>query len=566
MYILGLQNGEDSGVALMRDGEILEAVNEERFTRVKLQTGFPKLSLDYVLRARGLAIEDIDEFAYGWVGDRNLNPDYASRLSERMIGAIEADPRAASIFRRRIRNEYERELTIVGEFEREMTARGVAPEKIRRVDHHLCHAWAAFACSPFRRALVFTLDGRGGQKSSSVSKAKHREGIRELDYHLSVDSIGFLYGQVTHYLGYTPHRHEGKVTGLAAHGDARKTLPMFREILAWREGRFEANLGPYMPFYSRLEPELREHYGRYSAEDLAAGLQAHCENLITGWVRHWLDQVADGGPYDICLAGGVAANVKINQRIAETQGVRRIFVFPHMGDGGLPLGAAAYAHFLHSGESKIDLPTAYLGTSYGADEIEACLRQFSGRVRARQLDDKVRETVEMLRADKVVGYFDGRMEYGPRALGARSILYHARDASVNDWLNKRLRRTEFMPFAPVTPVEYAGECYERWQRDDIAADFMTQTYRCKKPFAKRHPAVVHVDGTARPQIVHEARNGAYYDIVRNYCEASGDRALINTSFNMHEQPIVCSPRDAVESLLLDTVDVLIMGDYAVEAA
>jgi len=161
--------------------------------------------------------------------------------------------------------------------------------------------------------------------------------------------------------------------------------------------------------------------------------------------------------------------------------------------------------------------------------------------------------------------FAGRMEYGPRALGARSILYHTRDATVNHWLNERLQRTEFMPFAPVTPEEYGALCYAGWRPEHVAAHFMTRTYACTEKFKKTHPAVVHVDGTARPQIVNRTMNGHYYEIVKTYCDRTGERALINTSFNLHEEPIVCAPRDAIESLLQKTIDVLYLEDFRMTA-
>ncbi len=179
------------------------------------------------------------------------------------------------------------------------------------------------------------------------------------------------------------------------------------------------------------------------------------------------------------------------------------------------------------------------------------------------MNDLVEETVNDLVAEKVVGFFQNRMEYGPRALGARSILYHTRDRSVNTWLNDRLRRTEFMPFAPVTPEDYAAECYLNWKPELKCAQLMTITFNCKKEFANRHPAVVHVDGTARPQVVTERLHGDYYLVVKGYCDRTGEQALINTSFNAHEEPIVCSPKDAIESIQQGMVDVLILGNYRV---
>jgi carbamoyltransferase len=433
------------------------------------------------------------------------------------------------------------------------------------LDHHSSHRWGAFACSPFDQAFVFTFDGRGDLKSTTAAIADRTSGIRELDYRLSLDSLGFLYGQITHYLGYKPHRHEGKVTGLAAYGDPAKTLPLFRSLLSFEDGAIVAQIAPYKPFYTNLQPELVAELDRFRPEDIAAGVQAHCEDLVTRYVAHWMKAAGRPDVRSVCLAGGVAANVKINQRVAELAGVDAVYVFPHMGDGGLPLGSCCQALFELTGQSKVAMPHVYLGPSFSADDIEAALDRHAGRLVYRRCEDAAADAVEDLLAERVVGWFEGRMEYGPRALGGRSIMYHTRDATVNDWLNKRMRRTEFMPFAPVTPVEYASACYEGWRPDDACTPFMTKTFACTERFRAVHKAVVHVDGTARPQVVTKDRNGRYYDVVKTYCDRTGELALINTSFNAHEEPIVCAPEDALGSLLDNVVDVVFIDGYRVTA-
>ena len=178
--------------------------------------------------------------------------------------------------------------------------------------------------------------------------------------------------------------------------------------------------------------------------------------------------------------------------------------------------------------------------------------------------DKSKFVAEKLLENKIIGIFNGRMEYGPRALGNRSIIANARDKKINDWLNKRLNRTEFMPFAPVTPSEYAKKCYKNWNTNHIASKFMTRTYDCFKEFSLKHPAVVHIDGTARPQIISRADNKEYYDIVKKFCTLSGDQSLINTSFNSHEEPIVHTPNDAIKALFKNTIDILIIGNFTVQ--
>ncbi len=565
MRILSLHNDEDSGVALIENGKILDAVSEERFNRKKLYKGKPLQSLDYILSRHGLTLADMNYVIYGWHGRRNNYTEYAQRLARRLVSAMERNPASGQILLERLDTEFGRDAETRDEFDRWMSELGVGGGQLMYLDHHTSHAWGAFACSPFEEAFVFTFDGRGDLKSTTVSLADSASGVHEQDYQLSFDSLGFLYGQITHYLGFMPHRHEGKVTGLAAFGDPKKTLPLFRKLMVFEEGMIKALIGPYKPFYTNLHPDLITELDRYSKEDIAAGVQQHCEELVTAYIRYWMRKVDRPDLRKLCLAGGVAANVKINQRIAELSEVDALYVFPHMGDGGLPLGSACYANFLLTGAGKVEMDGAYLGPSFGDAQIEAALAAAGGRVQAQRMEDKIASSVEDLAHGQVVGWFDGRMEYGPRALGARSIMFHARDRSANDWLNKRMRRTEFMPFAPVTPEEYAADCYVGWSREDRCPHFMTKTFDCTPQFMQAHPAVVHVDGTARPQVVTEARNGDYYRVLKAYCERTGERALINTSFNAHEEPIVCTPADAIQSLLEDVIDVLVIGSFRVTA-
>jgi carbamoyltransferase len=566
MRIIGLHNDEDAGACLLEDGQILDAVNEERLNRTKLYKGRPERCLDYILDRHALTLSDIDYFVYGWHGRRNDYLEYAQRLTKRVIRAVQRNPECGAIIEDRLAVEIDRDGETRLDFEDWMASLEIPHEKIAFVDHHRSHAWAAFACSPFEDALIFTFDGRGDLKSVTASSGNRDTGITEHDYLLSFDSLGFLYGQITHYLGYTPHRHEGKVTGLAANGDPAQTLPLFRSLISSHNGRPEAQIGPYKPFYTDLHPDLIGELDQFSREDIAAGVQTHCEELVVTYIQQIIDELGSAASHNICLAGGVAANVKINQRVGEIPHIDNVYVFPHMGDGGLTVGSAIQHHWDITENSRVAMPTAYLGPSYDDTKIEASLVTFGNQIIVEKLDDKITTTVDALCADRVVGYFDNRMEFGPRALGARSILFHTRDASVNDWLNKRLHRTEFMPFAPVTPEEYAAECYADWRPDHVCAHFMTKTYDCLVEFRAKHPAVVHVDGTARPQIVTEEMNGDYYRIVKQYCDRTGDRALVNTSFNQHEEPIVCKTEDAVGSLLNDNVDMLIIGGFKVTRA
>jgi carbamoyltransferase len=561
MKIIGLHNSIESGACFIRDGQLLDAVTEERFTREKNYRGTPLQSLAYILGRHGLQATEIDAFVYSWHGGELDHGKYAAKLLDRAILAMQRQPDCANLLRRRLQTEWA-DTSIIAAYDEWIATLGVKPAQLMYCDHHHAHAWSAFACSPYDEATIFTMDGRGNFKSGSVSVANAKDGVKELDFLLAYDSLAFLYGQVTEFLGFKPHRHEGKVTGLAAYGKVSRTLPFFQRTIQFEDGTLVSNLGLYEPFNSNRNAAFRQELAQYSREDIAAGVQAHTEDLITRFVAHWLAKTGSSEGRNVCLAGGLFANVKVNQRIAELKGVKSVFIYPNMGDGGLVVGGACYANFKLTGQAKVAQPTVYLGPGYSTGEVATVLADYGLRL-AHSSPDLVASCVEDLLAGRVVGLFNGRMEFGPRALGARTILYHTRDRKANDWLNQRMHRSEFMPFAPVTPVDFAQDCYEGWQPDHLAAQFMTRTYDCTPDFRTRHPAVVHVDGTARPQIVSEALHGDYYRIVRDYCERTGERALINTSFNMHEEPIVCSPQDAIHSLLRNIVDVLYLEQYRV---
>ena len=564
MYILGLHNDEDSGVCLLKNGKIIDIINEERLTRKKLQGGFPSKSLSYILKKNKLEIDDIDYFAYGWHGKQHDYSNYFKKLLNRVLSCNLKNKKIYNLIFERLRVEFGRDNTTYKKFLSSIKKCKISLDKTFFYDHHTSHAWSAFACSPFNKALVFTMDARGDLKSASVSIADKKKGLKELTNNLSFDSLGFLYSQITYYLGFKPHRHEGKVTGLAAYGKPFETIHIFKKLINWDGKKIVSNLGYYRPFFTNLNSDLVKDLKKYSREDIAAGLQHHCENIVVKFVKYWIKKINQKKINSICLAGGLFANVKINQKIREIKGVKNLFVFPHMGDGGLTVGAASNLNFNIFKKSKIHLKNVNYGPSYTDKQIKKSLEKYKKKILIKKFKNIKNIVVEKLINEKVVGFFQGRMEFGPRALGSRSILFHTKDKSVNDWLNKRLRRTEFMPFAPVTTEKLAGKCFEGWNKFDLCAPFMTRTFKCKKEFARENPAVVHVDGTARPQVIKSNFNKIYYEVVRHYCEKTGNKSLINTSFNQHEQPIVCTPEDAINSLMMNNVDYLAIGNYLVK--
>ena len=263
----------------------------------------------------------------------------------------------------------------------------------------------------------------------------------------------------------------------------------------------------------------------------------------------------------MALAGGIFANVKVNQRVKEL-GVNNIFIFPHMGDGGTGAGAALQLYSQHEKLKPCELDNVYFGPSFSDEEIKEGLNK--NKLDYDKYNDITGIVAELLKDGKVIGYFDNGMEFGPRALGARSILYQATDKKVNDWLNKRLKRTEFMPFAPLTLDKFTKKCYKNSDGAEYAAKFMTITFDCTDYMKKTSPATVHVDGTARPQLIDKNTNPKYHEILLKYHKLTGIPSIVNTSFNMHEEPIVCTPNDAIRAFKLGHLDYLAIGNYLIK--
>jgi carbamoyltransferase len=355
---------------------------------------------------------------------------------------------------------------------------------------------------------------------------------------------------VTSSLGFKPSRHEGKIVGLAAYGDPEILLDL---VL----GRFEQAPGEF-----HIRESNNIYFSRHLATlfpkvDVAAAYQRALETVAANYIGHY---VKKNGIDTVVVSGGVAANVKMNQRIFEIPGVRRIFVYPNMGDGGCGTGAAFLASLDELQEHE-PYRSVYFGPDYPEGALAAELR--AAHLPFERLEPIEPEIARLIHEGKVVARFAGRMEYGPRALGNRSILYRATEPEVNQWLNQRLGRTEFMPFAPVTLYEQRHLCYERIQGADFAAQFMTITFDCTDYMKRTCPAAVHVDGTARPQLIKEDVNPGYYRILQEYYRLSGIPAMINTSFNMHEEPIVNTPADAIRAFLQGNLDCLALGNFLV---
>jgi carbamoyltransferase len=572
MRILGIADGMTGGAALLEGGKITYAVHEERLTRAKMATGFPRESISRVLKDTHTSPEEIDAIAVATVSEffREQAVAYDGWLLREQAPLKElllsTSSGAAALFGGRpfLKRGYYGLKTVLGRARRKAIQAILRRDwgfscPIKFIDHHYAHACSAYFTSGLRDATIITMDGAGDNVCSRVYSA--RDGVfQQLCSVDSFDSIGNYYAYITHLCGFKAQKHEGKITGLAAYGKPSYT-DILRRFICYQDGK-TVNQGQVY-YWSAVKALQRALPQPFKHEDLASSIQHVLEEAGCAYAQHYVERTGIG---DLALAGGVFANVKFNERLHELDNVRSVFIHPGMGDEGLAVGAAfALGATLGSRSNSEIRPSklddVYLGPGYTDAEIARAI-EVQG-LPAESVQDIGRKIAELLAQGKVVARFDGRMEYGPRALGNRSILYQPTDTSVNDWLNHRLQRTEFMPFAPVTLKEYAGQAYENLEGASYTAEFMTITFECTNWMKENCPAVVHVDGTARPQIIDKNANRTYYAIVDEYRKITGLPSVINTSFNMHEEPMVCSPSDAIRAFLEADLDWLAMGNFLI---
>ncbi len=410
------------------------------------------------------------------------------------------------------------------------------------------------------------MDGQGDWGVHHTSGI-FRDGRYEREHTSDDDgtSAGMFYALITELLGFRPMRHEGKVVGLAAMGDPQLLYKDFHAALRLSaDGLTLASEFVGDQAEARRLNHLKAAIAGHSRENISAAAQLVLEDVALDLVRNYLKKT---GLKRLALNGGVFANVKLNQRIAMLPEVEEIFIFPGMSDTGNSVGAALLDMLaqdpdaLKNNEPLVDV---YLGPAYEDAAIEAALAATG--LQARKLDEAelVDIAAHAIHAGRIVGWFQGRMEFGPRALGNRSMLARPTESAINNWLNERLDRSEFMPFAPSVLAEHANELFEGVGKARHSAEFMTVTFDVVQEWRSRIPAVVHVDGTARPQLVRADRNPLYHKLISAYHALSGIPVVLNTSFNVHEEPIVCAPREAIHAYVEKRVDCLAVGRYWLE--
>lgn len=563
--ILGIFDGtHDAGACLIRDGAVVAACDEERWTRKKGQGGFPIHSIQWILQDQNISWRDIDHVALA--GFINPNPllrllrplQQQWRLDEGQFYAPnqrfsnwvqfrspfpKLKPKQSVSwrwFQNRLTTSIERQLQAL--FEEKLPP-------VKLYEHHMCHAASAHFASGHSESLILVADGLGDGLALSIWRGTQNTVSKcfELPY---PHSLGLIYASITGYLGYKPFRHEGKVTGLSARGNAKNI-----DLAFPFEGPFPyRNITTQFPLYDWLK-RLDGH----TPMDIAAWLQSGIEKEIIGILR-WAQ--AQFGKLPLTMAGGLVANVALNATISRDIDTPDIFVFPNMGDAGLATGAA----YLCGAEFRQWKPKKITSVYWGPDITQTQTPQKSNQFiwRKSSEEELLRLAGKALANGKIVARAVGRMEYGPRALGHRSILCSAGQKEIHSTLNTLLSRTETMPFAPIMRKETATQWLNIPQNAWTATEWMTITVQAKRELIEMCPAIVHVDGSLRPQLVSKDTHPVLWQLLYQHEKMTGEPALINTSFNRHEEPIVCTHEDALRAFVESGLDALWLGNRWVE--
>lgn len=570
MIVLGIhgniidQNGlvNESSASIVIDGKIVACVSEERISRKKVDGRFPHLAINEVLKIANLNINDVDHLAVSCLNPFETSKKYleSAFITLKDTGVVLKnkilDFSWFTIYNKLKLNKVF-DLALLGK-----------TFTVNFNDHHYCHAAGAYYASPFENALVITLDGGGDglDGGAYIGEGSTLERFIEIPH---FQSPGTMYSAITHDLGFKRHRHEGKITGLAAYGNSDSKRLGLDKLLNYEFKKHRFISKSVASHHKNLLSKSNYFYPllkHFPKEDLAAVTQSIFEKSILDFVNDAINIAKIKGKKveNLCLAGGCFANVKANQKLFKSGNFKDIFVFPAMGDDGLSPGAALLTYYkkskVSSKKNSCILDT-YLGGKFTNEEIEEVILGFNIKYsKLKKIEDKVGE---LLAEGNIVARFNGRMEYGPRSLGNRSILGAPFDPEINDWLNKKLNRTEFMPFAPSILFENANKYLVDFVSEK-AADFMTITYDIKEGMKEKIPAVVHVDNTARPQIVRKNINESFHKIINAFYKRTGIPVVLNTSFNMHEEPIVYTPNDAIKSFLNGKLDYLAIGNFLIK--
>jgi len=565
MYILGIScYYHDSAAALLKDGKVIAAAEEERFSREKNDDGFPKLAINYCMKAAGITSSDLACVAFY---------DKAVLKFERLLdNYIAVAPRGLGSFTSVIPKWLHKRLWIKDEIKKYL---GGYKGKIYFPEHHLSHAAYTFFTSPFNEAAILTVDGVGEWTTTSFGAAQGSK-IKLTNDLEWPHSLGMFYSAFTYYLGFKVNEGEYKLMGLSSYGkpkyydlimenlidvkeDGSLRLDMKYFAFTWDKIMINKKFEKLFGIPRRTEDAKTEQIHL----DIGASAQLVLEEILLKMARHVHERT---GLRNLCLGGGVALNGVANYRLLKEGPFDKIHIPPSPGDGGSAIGCAAYAYYsilnneriIETDTTKMISNNVYLGPSYSNDTIKSFLESYNIPYQKYERQELLERTAKLISEQNVVGWYQGRVEWGPRALGNRSILADPRNAKMKDILNEKIKHREsFRPFAPSILEEHASEYFEL----DVPSPYMLLVAKVKKP--KEIPAVTHVDGTGRLQTVSRKANQLYYDLINEFYKLTGTPVIINTSMNVKGEPIVNTPSQGYAMLRKTEMDYLVMGNFLI---
>ena len=572
MYILGINAYHgDASAAIIKDGELIAAVEEERFNRKKHCAGFPTVAIRYCLEAANISPDQLDH-----VG---ISRDPSAHLHKKILFSITRLPNLSGLISERLANAA-RLLDLRQELARALAVPAEFRAQFHKVEHHKAHMASCFLVSPFERAAILSIDGFG-DFISTMWGVGEGAGIKVLGHVEYPHSVGIVYTATSQYLGFPKYGDEGKVMGLAPYGRSRY-LEQFREIVRTDNGRFKLNLDYFRhhsegvdmtwdegsPTIGRIfSDKFVEAFGPARSageplgslhEDIAASLQARLEEVSFHILRQLHEQTrAD----QLCVAGGVAFNSVMNGKIPLHTPFRQVYLQPAAGDAGTAVGVCYYIYnILLQHPRSFVMEHAYTGPEFANGRIERVVKGSGLQYRELSNSELTWAAAQAIADGNIVGWFQGRMEFGPRALGNRSIVVDPRRAEMKDILNARIKKREpFRPFAPSILEERVGEYFEQTHPSPT----MLMVHQVRKEKRDLIPAVTHVDGSGRLQTVSRNTNPIYHQLISDFEQLTGVPVVLNTSFN-EDEPIVCTPEEALSCFQRTRMDVLFLGNYMLQ--
>ncbi len=571
MNVLGLSfYYHDSAAALVKNGVLVAAAEEERFSRKKHDSGFPQLAIDFVLKTGGITLADVDYVVF-------YEKPFV-KFERMLLTAMGTFPRSVAVFRESMQRWISDKLWIKSMMAKRLK---LPASKLLFAEHHVSHAASSFFTSPFKEAAILTIDGAGEWTTSTMGVGRDNkiEIIKEIRF---PHSLGLLYSAFTAYCGFEVNEGEYKLMGMHPYGKPRYVDKIYEILDVAEDGSVWHDMRYFAYHYSTdstLSEEFGKHFGRPARDpklgdksldpyycDMAASIQKVTEEIVLKMARH-LHAIT--GMKNLCMAGGVALNSVANYKVLRQGPFEELYILPAPGDDGGSVGAAywAYNHVLGQPRGPA-LDHAYLGSEYSNAEIEAFLRKYDIAFEHIEDDERFFDfAAQELANGQVCGWFRGRFEFGPRALGARSIIADPRRAEMKDKLNATIKfREPFRPFAPSVLEERADEFFEIPNAEKhFPARFMLYVAPVRESKRAVLPAITHEDGSGRLQTVFKDTNPAYHGVIRRFGELTGVPVIMNTSFNLKGEPIVESPAHAFNTFSLSGMDLLFLNNYVVRA-